>query len=30
LVLWSGDPLLISSSPVAVYINGESTQGDLR
>lgn len=28
LVLWSGDPLLIASKPVAVYIGGAKTQGD--
>nr|MBC8451293.1 amidohydrolase family protein [Planctomycetota bacterium] len=27
LVLWSGDPLSITSRPVAVYLNGELTEG---
>jgi len=28
LVLWTGDPLLIASSPAAVYIGGAKSQGD--
>ena len=28
LVLWSGDPLSITSRPVAVYLNGEKSEGD--
>lgn len=28
LVLWTGDPLLISTSPVAVYVGGAKSQGD--
>jgi len=28
LVLWSGDPLSITSRPVAVYIDGELSEGD--
>jgi len=27
LVLWSGDPLSITSRPVAVYLNGEKSEG---
>lgn len=30
LVLWSGDPLSITSRPVAVYLNGELTEGATR
>jgi len=28
LVLWTGDPLLIASSPAAVYVGGAKSQGD--
>lgn len=28
LVLWTGDPLLVSTTPVTVYVGGAKTQGD--
>lgn len=30
LVLWSGDPLLLSSRPIAVYLDGKLTEGGQR